>query len=448
MVLMDWHMPGMNGLEASRIIKRHDRLQNVPKIVMVTAFGREDVKTQAEQIGVEGYLVKPVSPSQLYDTLMDLFGITGVNDNLPRGKQADNRAYDATGIRALLVEDNEVNQQVATELLESAGAIVTIANHGGEAVKLLTELDKADSFDVVLMDLQMPEMDGFVATGLLRNDPRFQKLPIIAMTAHALVEERQRCLDVGMNDHIAKPIDPDALFDTLLRWAKPQLKCASAPQPVISMNAGETVRPQISGINVEDGLRRVAGNWRLYHNLLSQFAENQADVDAQISAALGSGDRKLAERFAHTVKGVAGNLGMTQLQLVAQELEKAIRDPQGSVPMHLEQFTIALRAQITAINKALDGSELVHSIGALPRPFDKERATIAIARLKALLESNDGAAPEASETLQAVVAGVVQRYQLDALSKSTSSFDFETALVNLEEIAQLVKKIDGQPNRG
>ena len=138
--------------------------------------------------------------------------------------------HDATGIRVLLVEDNEMNQQVATELLESAGAIVTVANHGGEAVKILTDGDQAPAFDVVFMDLQMPEMDGFTATKLLRSDPRLQKLPIIAMTAHALVEERQRCLDAGMNDHVSKPIDPDNLFSTLMRWAKPRPKQAVESQ--------------------------------------------------------------------------------------------------------------------------------------------------------------------------------------------------------------------------
>ena len=213
LVLMDWHMPGMDGLEASRIIKRNDRLQHIPKIVMVTAFGREDIRTQAEQIGIDSYLLKPVNQSLLYDTLVDLFGVGGLEDH--RSRKVDVAEHDATGIRVLLVEDNEMNQQVATELLESAGALVTIANHGGEAVRILTAGNQVPPFDVVFMDLQMPEMDGFTATKLLRSDPRLQKFPIIAMTAHALVEERQRCLDAGMNDHVSKPIDPDNLFSTL-----------------------------------------------------------------------------------------------------------------------------------------------------------------------------------------------------------------------------------------
>ncbi len=213
-------MPGMDGLQASRIIKRSDRLRHIPKIAMVTAFGREDIREQAEEIGIDSYLLKPVNPSLLHDALMDMFGVADERAKVPTAAKEDSRAHDATGVRVLLVEDNEMNRQVATELLQSAGAVVTPAMHGGEAVELLTEGPQPPLFDVVFMDLQMPEIDGFTATKLLRADPRFESLPIIAMTAHALVEERQRCLEAGMNDHVSRPIDPDALFATLARWTK------------------------------------------------------------------------------------------------------------------------------------------------------------------------------------------------------------------------------------
>jgi CheY-like chemotaxis protein len=224
----------------------------------------------------------------------------------------------------LLVEDNEMNQQVATELLESAGAIVTVANHGGEAVKILTAGDQPPEFDVVFMDLQMPEMDGFTATRLLRADPRLRKFPIIAMTAHALVEERQRCLDAGMNDHVSKPIDPDNLFATLLRWTKPRPKQTVESQvPVTKVKAPDEVAlPEIAGVKIADGLNRVAGNRRLYRDLLGQFAAKQGDAAAQISTAVESGDVKLAERIAHTVKGVAGNLGIAEVQSVLRGLRR------------------------------------------------------------------------------------------------------------------------------
>jgi signal transduction histidine kinase/CheY-like chemotaxis protein len=438
LVLMDWHMPGMDGLQASRSIKRSDRLQNVPKIVMVTAFGREDIRTQAEEIGIEGYLLKPVNQSLLYDTLVDLFGVAGAEDYRSRERKDVGTVHDATGIRVLLVEDNQMNQQVATELLESAGAIVTIANHGGEAVRILTARDQAPAFDVVFMDLQMPEMDGFTATKLLRKDSRLQKFPIIAMTAHALVEERQRCLDAGMNDHVSKPIDPDNLFATLMRWVKPRPKQAFEPQvpPIPPKTPNEVVIPEISGVNIADGLKRVAGNRRLYRDLLGQFAAKEGNAAAQISNALESGDLKLAERIAHTVKGVAGNIGITEVQSVAQKMEKALREGQGTVSALLVEFGSVVSDQVQAIEKALFDSEIVSPTQAQTSPFNAEAAVGAIGRLRSLLEASDGDAEESFLSLQLAVAGTVEKPKLDGLIASIKDFDFDAALVKLDEIAK------------
>jgi signal transduction histidine kinase/CheY-like chemotaxis protein len=434
LVLMDWHMPGMDGLEASRLIKRNDRLRQIPKIVMVTAFGGEDIRAQAEQIGVDSYLLKPINSSLLYDTLVDLFA-AGLEKHRSHVKRDQTHVHDATGIRVLLVEDNELNQQVASELLQSAGAIVTLANHGGEAVKLLTAGDQGRSFDVVLMDLQMPEMDGITATRLLRSYPKLQNLPIIAMTAHALLEERQRCLDAGMNDHVSKPIDPDALFSTLLRWVKPKSKPASEPRTASPTQLGEVLPPRIAGINVADGLARVAGNRQLYRNLLSQFAAKQAGTGTQIAAAVASGDRNLAERIAHTVKGVAGNLGIAEVQSAAQKLENVLREESDSVPAVLDQFAIALRVQVTAIEQALNDSAAARPAEVPTAPFNRENANLAIGRLKALLEASDGDAQDAFGGLRATVEGVVEQRYLDALSETINNFDFEAALMKLDELA-------------
>jgi len=442
LVLMDWHMPGMDGLEASRIIKRNDRLKNVPKIVMVTAFGREDIRNEAEEIGVDSYLLKPVNSSLLYDTLVDLFGMAPTEQR-PRGPKAGAIAHYATGIRVLLVEDNEVNQQIATELLQSAGAIVTLATHGAEAVKILTEGDQPVPFDVVFMDLQMPEMDGITATKLLRSYPHLKQIPIIAMTAHALVEERNRCIDAGMNDHVSKPIDPDALFSSLLRWAKPKPKPAAETLPASpsqspsAKSGGELALPQIAGVRVATGLNRVAGNRNLYVKLLSQFVSQQAGAATQIAAAFDAGDRKRAERIAHTVKGVAGNLGISDVQSAAQNLEKGIREGQDSVRMLLDQFAITLRVHVNSITQALPDSAPSQPVTV---PFDRERAASAVSRLEALLEANDGESQEAFQVLHEAVGGVVDTRHLDDLSETIDNFEFEQALLKLQEIAQLCQR--------
>ena len=440
LVLMDWHMPGMDGLEASRVIKRDHRLQHIPRIVMVTAFGREDIRQQAEGIGVDGYLLKPVNASLLYDTLADLFGISGPEDRVSHVKKDETPAPDATGIRVLLVEDNEINQQVATELLESVGAVVTIANNGAEAVNLLTSGDQVPPFDLIFMDLHMPEMDGITATKVLRSNPRFEKLPIVAMTAHALVEERQRCLDAGMNDHVSKPIDPDKLFATLLRWAKPRPKPSRTLTESSPRQIDDAALPQVTGINIADGLKRVAGNQRLYCELLSQFVNKQTDAATQIAEALDNRDFKLAERIAHTVKGVAGNLGITQVYDVAAKLEKGIREGHDSVPVLVDQLAMTLRSQVGAINRALRDLAGIEA-GDLQKPsLGKEDVAPAINRLKALLEASDGDAQESFRGLQHTLSCVVEKPYLDALAESIQDFDFEAALVKLNEIARRVEE--------
>jgi two-component system sensor histidine kinase/response regulator len=438
LVFMDWYMHGMDGLEASRIIKRGDRLKNAPKIVMVTAFGREDIRDQADKIGLEGYLLKPVNASLLYDTLVDLFGVPVPDDAAPRTKKDKAGEQLATGIRVLLVEDNEMNQQIATELLQSAGALVTVANHGGEAVKLLTENSHPPPFDVVLMDIQMPVMDGISATKLLRTHLYLEKLPIIAMTAHALVEERQRCIDAGMNDHIAKPIDPDHMFSTILRWATPRANPTPETQAVVAAPLDEIALPPITGVNIADGLNRVAGNRRLYRDLLSQFAAKQAGAATEIAAALDANDRQTAERTAHTVKGVAGNLGITNVQAAAQKLEKAIRESDASCSALLDQFAIALRLHVNAISEALQDlapePELPHAA------FDAARAASAVGQLRTLLEASDGDAQEAFQQLRDSVAAAVEKSHLDALNESINNFEFEQALAKLNEIAHLCEQ--------
>ena len=440
-VLIDWQMPGMDGLEASRIIKHGGLMKHIPKLVMVTGFGKEDIRTQAEDMGIEGFLLKPVSPSTLFDTMIDLFGNPESKGERARpiGNAGDSQA--ANGIRILLVEDNEVNQQVATELLESAGATVRIANHGGEALSILAEGEEHPAFDVVFMDLQMPEMDGYTATRLIRMQPRLQGLPIIAMTAHALVEERQNCLDAGMNDHVTKPIDPDVLLATLLRWAKPR-QVAVGGKARSTISGSEIILPEIEGVDLEDGLKRVVGNKRLYRDLLQQFASKQGDTPMQMAAAIASGDRELAERIAHTVKGVAGNLGLGRVFLAAEKLEKTIRHSDQVDATALETFSVVVGNQVGAIRLAMEGVMAEGgSIEESHLDFDNEAAAAAIGRLRVLLESSDGNAAEAFPVVKRILAGMVDKSRLDTLNTTIGEFDFEAALIDLEEIAESIGRM-------
>jgi PAS domain S-box-containing protein len=437
LVMMDWHMPGMDGLEASRIIKRGSCLKQIPKLVMVTAFGRDDIHAQVEEKGIDGYLLKPVTPSTLFDTLVQLFGVTGHEADFSPVSKAHATSLQATGIRILLVEDNEVNQQVATELLESVGASVVVANHGGEAVRILTECEQPPPFDIVFMDLQMPEMDGLTATRLIRAQPQLQPLPIIAMTAHALVEERQRCLDAGMNDHVSKPIDPDALFTTLMRWAKPQRERVPGAEDRPAKRAHDEALPKIDGVDMAGGLKRVAGNQRLFCDLLMQFVAKQPEANLQLLAAIESGDNQLAERIAHTVKGVAGNIGLGNVFTSAEKLERAIREADPLIPAVVEEFTLVVSRQIQAIQQAMRD-------GVSDRPVEEGRssefhpgaASAAIAHLRALIESSDADTTEAFHILECALRGICDKARLSALGAAIGEFDFDAARLRLDEIAR------------
>jgi PAS domain S-box-containing protein len=436
LVLMDWHMPGLGGLETTRIIKRGERLRNVPKVVIVTAFGEEDVRPQTQEMGINGYLLKPVTPSTLYDTLVEMFGVAGQDAGPSRVTRGGISSHDASGVRVLLVEDNEVNQQVARETLDSAGASVTIANHGGEAVEILTRGDQPPPFDVVLMDLQMPEMDGFTATRLLRAKPELRELPIIAMTADVMAEAVERCLEAGMDDHVRKPIDPDALFTTLARWTKSREVKAEglAARPVRSDE--EVNVPEIEGVDVAGGLERVAGNKRLYVDLLGHFVARHGSAGAQIGVALENGDRKLAERLAHSVKGVAGNLGINGLFQLAGKLQSAIHESRDDVDVLFEGFSWELDRQVQAIQRALRAQAPVPQGGEGNRIFDPAEALAAVARLRAMLQASDADAADAYRTLAEILRGTVDTTRLDALGAAVNGFDYDAALAELDGIAK------------
>jgi len=396
-VFMDWRMPGMDGLQASRHIKGDETLSRQPAIVLVTAFGREEVREEAERLQLDGFLLKPVTKSMIVDTLVNVFAEPGEDVSAPGEAKQEARLR---GARILLTEDNEINQQIAIELLQEAGATVKTANNGREAVELLSNGPQPPPFDVVLMDLQMPEMDGYQATAKLRADTRFGALPIIAMTAHATIEERQRCLAAGMNDHISKPIDPAMLFETVGRFYRPAAQSSFPVEATIKQekqsSKADDELPFVPGLDSRDGLSRVAGNRKLYLKLLRQFVEQEGLAVEQIGSALANADISLAERLAHTLKGVAGNIGAKSVQAAAGILEKAIRD--RATPEEVEnvrqQVAVALSPLIAQLKTALSSTGPEAPAPAAPAStFDPARArAAAVALIKLLGDFDPGAA--------------------------------------------------------
>ena len=361
-VFLDWRMPGIDGIETARRLAAA-KLSVHPHPVMVTAYGRAEVFHEANEAGVEVSLVKPVNPSLLFDAAVQVLSGKQVAAAAAPGESIDLAGI--RGARVLLVEDNELNQQVATELLTQGGLVVELAEDGQVGVRMVAE----NPYDAVLMDMQMPVMDGVTATQEIRKDERFKDLPILAMTANAMEGDRERCLEAGMNDHIAKPIDPDTMFKTLLEWIPagereyvPAESDQSDDQGV-GVSSGPEQTPTgtdaletIAGLDAAAGIVRVAGKRDFYEKLVRQFAvgEEARSVET-IQGQLEEGKGEDAERTAHSLKGVAGTLGAGELQQRAQGLEAAIREGQAQVEIdsHLTSVQEELDRLVNSIQEAL-----------------------------------------------------------------------------------------------
>jgi len=327
--------------------------------------------------------------------------------------------------------------------LESEGAKVALASNGSEAVRVLTEGDQPPPFDVVFMDVQMPEMDGFTATRLVRAQPHLQKLPIIAMTAHVMADEVQRCFEAGMNDHVGKPIDPEAFFATLARWTRAH---PGEPPNLPSRAASardEIILPGLAGVDVAAGLERTAGNKRLYRDLLVQFADRHESTGNRIKEAIESGDHNQAERLAHSLKGVAGNLGINQIFVLAGNLERAISESDAGTTALIAELTSGLDGQIRIIRAVLfaDSADACKRLEA--RPAESGEALLAMARLKERLEASAADAPRVFAEVAEILRGTVAARQLDALGAFVKAFDFDAALSKLEEICEQYRSGQG-----
>lgn len=327
LVLMDWRMPGMDGIETAKMMRRSNKLGHIPLTIMVTAFDQESIALQAENAGIKAFLLKPISPSLLFDTIMQVLGreVPAALRMKPLQKSFLNSNQELKGAKVLLVEDVVLNQQVATEILESAGITVEIANNGQEAV----DATQKANYDAILMDIQMPVMGGYAATRLIRDDKKNVTLPIIAMTAHAMQGARDECLAAGMNDYISKPIDPEYLFTTLRRWIQPVVhethkKSIPKPQPTITQQVEIPFPTNLPGVDLQSGLQRLNENKKLYKDLLMTFAKDYTSIAAVIKVALDKNDFDTAKKLAHTLKGVAGNLSADDIYHAAKKLELGI----------------------------------------------------------------------------------------------------------------------------
>jgi len=342
LVLLDWKMPGLDGVSCARRLteRGHER----PQILMVTAFSRDEVmrRMQLEEVQVQAVLTKPVTPSSLHDACLSALGAPAAEVRLARRDGAASLVAlqaQLSGVHVLLAEDNEINQELAIELLQRVGMKVTVARDGQSALDLLNQ----QPFDCVLMDCQMPGMDGYTATRRLREQPRFQALPVIAMTANALLGDREKALAAGMNDHVAKPIDVEDLYRTLIKWAPPQVQSAGSVSALADL----------PGIDTAIGRARTLGNDALYLRMLKMFAQQEQHFPREWRLAHERGDTDAVRRMLHTLQSVAGTLGATGVEQACQQLYNTLTDQ--AAPEVVEQAVQAMERELATVLVGLSG---------------------------------------------------------------------------------------------
>ncbi|MDL2290680.1 response regulator [Desulfovibrio sp. OttesenSCG-928-F20] len=434
LILLDWRMPGISGLEAAEHI-RGMGLEHTPPIILVTAFGRTDLQGQADAAGIRHVLLKPVSPSQLFNTVLEAVQ-TDVRITTPVGLPSlEDEPKRFNGLSVLLVEDNVVNQQVAEEILKQEGIRVEVANNGQEAVTLLSE--RAEDFDLVLMDLQMPVMDGYKATRTLREIPKLQSMPIIAMTAHAMSGERENCIAAGMNDHVAKPIEVEKLFEVLRLWAPAQPVYREKFEASVVPQAAQPEDTQVAPVlDSEGAIKRLGGNKALYLKTLGLFSSNLPRYRDELLAALETNDNEALQRGAHTIKGLAATVGANELAEDAAVLELGLNRENEIDP---EAFARLLRGLETLSASLADNALRTDEPEAAPRPakaaqVDKTEAKARLEELRMLLSEDDSRAPAvffANTTLFTAVLGEAVHALVE---KHIKNFDYDEALQALNEL--------------
>ncbi len=419
-ILMDWKMPDMDGIETIRRI-RHMQLDPVPHIAILTAFDSDDIRHLAGDVGVDHVLLKPIGPSRLHNSVIDMLSSTA-----PLHRSGpENPDRDLRGARLLLVEDNAINQQIASELLRDEGINVDIANNG----EIACQYAKSLHYDLILMDIHMPVMDGIEATRQIRSLPSHATTPIIAMTANSMLWNRQRCLDAGMVDYMAKPIDPDDLVRVIRKWAYHGASTQGGTVQSITSPAAE-LAPTIQGLDRNIGMRLVGNKVHRYTDLLRGFVATQASAVDDIRAALAKQDHQAAMRLAHTLKGLAGNIASDALQLAASIVEQTLMQyPQ--IPELADQLTRLekqLVGQIDAITRGLPPEQAIDSVPQV----DMQELASACKQLKTLLVNYEGGAERVIKEKSALLAAAFPHH-FPALQAAAGKFELERALQILEE---------------
>ena len=427
-VFMDWKMPGLDGIETTEQLRAME-LDPQPHVIMVTGSSGDHAPKAAAEVGIGTFLMKPITQSRLFDAIIRLLRnepktVSGAAERTFADDDFEGRLSTIAGSRILLVEDNEINREVAVGLLSEAGLFVDSAENGEAAIERL----KNGRYDLVLMDIQMPVMDGLTATKQIRENPLWAQLPIVAMTANAMQQDQTACLAAGMNDFVPKPIDPSRLWEILLKQIHPTEGRPGWKKKETPPEDDLGTLSKIEGLDVQASLKRLIGKKTLYINLLRKFLTGQANSADAIRQALDGNDLVTAERIAHTAKGVAGNIGAVALQNLAETLERMLRDqrhPKALVEP-LAMFEEELKRILAALQEHLPPEEK-----PLPMEVDKEKLGILCRSLILLLKDNDLAVCDLFNSNAALLKTAFPE-TFSRLETSVKGYDFEVALDELE----------------
>jgi two-component system, sensor histidine kinase and response regulator len=431
LVLMDWIMPDLDGFEAARRIRCSDTITKPPRIIMATAYGCDEAARRVTAEGLDGYITKPANLSVLFDGIMTAFGHDNRQETGKTKQSRDNRARLAAirGGRVLLAEDNDFNRQVAVELLASVGLSVITAENGAEAVRMIRDVHP----DLVLMDIQMPVMDGYEATRQIRSLPEFASIPIIAMTAHARASDRERCIKAGMDAYIAKPIVPDELTELLLAWVHPAEPTAMVEDEEDESVPDMTLLPTgLTVIECAVGLRYCNNKPEFYLELLASFRDNRRNADQEIHQALAANKREEACRLAHTIKSVSGIIGAVQLSTAARELENLLAEPDGQPDEALVLFSQRLAAVIADLDNNLAAASAVSESGSASG--DPASCMVVAREIGKLLDTDLPGAMERIDALERCLSGGCLQEELAELKRCLAVFDIDRAHGILERL--------------
>lgn len=433
LVVLDWKMPGIDGIETLRRIKHQQPPPRTPAILMVTAYDQEEVKSDAIESGIDGFITKPVNQSLLFDAITMIFN----RENWERREKRQNyvpRQQDLAaiaGARVLVVEDNAINRQVAREFLSQAGLRVDTAENGLQAIAAMAE----KAYDLVLMDIQMPELDGLEATRRIRALPEYAHLPIIAMTAHAIAGDREKSISAGMDDHVTKPIDPDELVTTLLKWIKPGHRSITNTHE--QRQETDDALPRLTAVDAVQGVKKVGGNKQLYKKLLTDFYNDYCQTGDEMEKALAQGDHTRVLRVVHTIKGVAGNIGAADLYTTAIDLEGPLLagDPEKAGTV-FSAFSRALHRVLGELRPlAQTGGQ---AMPEAPKPFSIIRAAELMEQLTPFLEEGNCEAEDLIPQIRKTLTLAETDDTVAIMIHQIEELDFDQALNTLGTLKKTV----------